>query len=282
LLRIVTDGAADMPEEWLQKYDIHILRQGVYFGNESNPEAFDFLKYDFYDTVKERREIPKTSFPASDVVKKFYRSILQAGDQILSVHLSSGLSGTFSAFQTAAKDMVENQAIHVMDSRAGSAALGFMCREARMLDLAGKNIKVIMERLEQISRNITIVFTLDTLEFARFSGRISALQSAIASLLRIKPIIMLHDGLLEMVEKVRTRQRSLQRVVEYVTDRVGDKLVNVGIVHAADPNTGEILFKLANQMLNVHEAILTELSIPVAAHLGPGAVGIVAYPINCE
>lgn len=282
MLRIVTDGAADMPEGWQEEYDIHILHQGVYFGDVDTPEEFDFQKDDFYQAVKERRQIPKTSFPSSDKVKEFYRSIMKAGDTILSIHLASGLSGTFSAFQAAAKEMVEEINIKVLDSRAGSAALGYMCREARLLDRAGKKLVDIIDRLEQMSRNITIVLTLDTLDYARLSGRVNAMQSALASLLKIKPIIMLQDGLLEMVDKVRTRQRSLDRVVEYVKDSVGNKEINIGIVHAADPATAKILMNMANKMLNIQEAFITNLAIPVAAHLGPGTVGIVAYPINGE
>lgn len=280
MLRIATDGAADMPKDWEKKYDIHILYQGVYFKGKDAPEEFDFTKQDFYQVVKERGEIPKTSFPSALKVQEFYRSIAQRGDTILSIHVSNKLSGTFSAFQAAAKELANEFKIITMDSYAGSSALGFMCREARILDQVGATLQEIIERLEKIRRNIMIVFTLDTLEFARWSGRVNALQSAVVSMLKIKPIIELQDGLLVMTGMVRTRQKSLERILEIVKERVGEQKINLGIVHAIDPETAVSLLEKAKKILCVKDAIITELTIPVAANLGPGTVGIVAYPIE--
>lgn len=180
----------------------------------------------------------------------------------------------------AARELGDRYAISVFDSGAGSAVLAFMCREARRMDLGGASLAEIRARLEAIRRNLTLVFTLDSLDFARMSGRVGALQSRITSMLQIKPIIVLKDGILDMAEMVRTRSRSLDRILGLVRERVGERLINLGIVHAADPITAQALFDRASHLFHCQEVILTELSIAVAANLGPHTVGLVAYPVE--
>ena len=112
-----------------------------------------------------------------------------------------------------------------------------MCKEAGLLSKAGANIKAIINRLEEIREQITVVFAIDNLEFARMNGRVSALQERVVSLLRIKPIIILRDGLLEIAERVRTRKKSIERIVDLVYKRIGNQKVNIAIVHAQNPDS---------------------------------------------
>jgi DegV family protein with EDD domain len=210
----------------------------------------------------------------------FYRSVGEQGDDILSVHLASKLSGTFSVIQTAARELAEEIHIVPFDSGAGSMALGWMCKEARILERAGVSLADIVRRLERARQRLTVIFTVDNLEFAHMSGRVNMLQSALSSVLSIKPIITLRDGLLFAGEKVRTRQKALDRILESVKERVGMQKIEIGIVHAADPETAAFLVNRAKQLFNIKEMVVSELAIPVAAHLGPGTVGIVAIPVE--
>ncbi len=146
------------------------------------------------------------------------------------------------------------------------------------MEMAGSSMQDILNRLESIRNKLTIMFTVDNLEFARLSGRINALQSALSSLLNIKPIIILRDGLLQVVGKVRTRQKALDRILETAREKVGKQRVVMAVVHAADPDMAQDVAEKAKILFNVKEVIVTELSIPVAAHLGPGAIGIITYP----
>ncbi len=172
--------------------------------------------------------------------------------------------------------------ILAFDTGAGSAAVGYMCREARLLDRAGLSVEQILAKMEKIRARLTVIFTIDNLEFAYLNGRIGAMQNALSSLLKVKPIVVLRDGLLEMAEKVRTRQKALDRVLAAVAARLGDSPVYVAIVHAADPSTAHILAERIKSMLNIKDLFISELSIPVAANLGPGTIGIVAYPVDEE
>jgi DegV family protein with EDD domain len=280
MLRIVTDAAADMPLEWLEKYHISVLPLYIRFGEESYLSDGRSDSATFYRRVLEQRVAPKTSLPSPSQVAAFYRQIAQKGDVIFSLHVASKMSGTFSVVQTAARELGKEFRIYVFDSEAGSAALGLMCREVRRLEALGMTPAKIWEFLEGMRRRLTVVFTLNTLEFAYLSGRVNALQNAMSVILKIKPIVVLRDGLLQMTEKVRTRQHALQRVVAMVAERLQGQLADVVVVHANDLPTAENLLAAVQRTLHVREVMLSELSLPVAANLGPGTIGIVALPVE--
>jgi len=282
VLRIATDGSADMPARWRSEYQIDVMPLRLNFGDRTFTQGVDLTGDDFYRLVQQTHQIPQTSLPSPEQVKDFYRSIAKRGETILSIHLASKLSGTFHAFQLAAQELVNEYPIHVIDSGAGSAWLGFMCREARRMWQAGLPVEQILRRLRSARERLFISFTVDRLDFALMSGRINSMQNAISSILKIKPIIVLRDGLLEMAEKVRTRRRSLDRMLEVVRERIGQQQVDLAVVHAADPSMAEEMLAKAKQFFNVRDVIVTDLSIPVAAHLGPGTIGIVAYPVSDE
>lgn len=282
MLKIVTDGGADMPESWISEYQINILPLRVLIGEKTYFQGIDLNINNFYQILRDLKVIPKTSLPSPNQVMEFYRSIAQKGDTILSLHLSSKLSGTYNAFQIATREIAEEFEIITFDSLAGSAVLGFMCREARIMEKAGSSIQDIMKRLNEIRQKIIVIFTLDNLEFAHKNGRVSVLQNLIGSVLNIKPVLVLKNGLLEMYSKARTRQRALEQILSFVAEKVGSDQVNVAVVHAEDLTTAEQLKRRIQNMLRIDNLVITDLSIPVAANLGPGAVGIVAYPVRKE
>jgi DegV family protein with EDD domain len=282
MLRIVTDGAADMPVEWEAIYQIDILPLHVQFGNETYTQGPGFTQDDFYRMVKEKRVIPKTSLPSIGEIVAYYQSIAKKGDTILSIHISRKLSGTFATVESAARELVGDFNIIVFDSGAGSVAQAFLAREARCLEQAGASIQDILRRLEHIREQWTLYFTLDTLEYAYLSGRISAMQSLLGAALQVKPVIVLREGLLDITSRVRTRRRALEQVIQRVQTRLGEHLVNLAVVHAADPATAQQMLVELKQKLQCKIALITDLAIPVAANLGPGAIGIIAYPVEEE
>ena len=280
MLRIVTDGAADMPNNWSDTYDIDIIPINIHFQEETFLQGVDINNEDFYKIVDKNGIIPKTSQPTPQQFIDFYKGIADLGDTILSMHVTSKLSGTFESAQLAAKELTEQFNIIPFDSASGSAALGFMCREARILDRAGSSLDKILERMDYIRENISITFALDTLEYAKLSGRVKTLQAALASLLNVKAIVVLQDGILDMAERVRTRQRSIERIIDRAQAKLGYQKVNVAIVQARDIEAGRSLMERVENVFNCNELVMTELSISVAANLGPGTVAIVAYPVG--
>jgi DegV family protein with EDD domain len=279
MLKIVMDSACEMPQEWQSEFDVAVIPINIQFGNKTFQQGIDLSNDDFYKLADSTGVIPKTSQPSPQQFVEFYKRIAKEGDTILSIHVTSKLSGTFNSAILAAQELRNKLNIIPYDSGAGSAAVGFMCKEVRQLDRAGATIQAILARLDLIRQNVNIVLTLDSLEYAKRSGRVKALPAALAALINIKPIIILKDGILDMKEKVRTRQRSINRVLEIIQQRVDNQLVNVAVVHAQSIDAARQLMQKVNETLRVNEAIISDLSIGVAANLGPGTIGIIAYAV---
>lgn len=278
MLRIVTDGAADMPVEWQSQYDIDVIPINIQFGEKTYLQYEELDNEGFYKLVDETRKIPKTSQPSPHQFGEFYKKIAQPGDSILSIHVTSKLSGTYASAVAAGNDLADSFNVVPFDSASGSVGIGFMCRAARQLERAGKSLETILEHLEIMRQTGRISLALDTLAYARMSGRVGAMQAALASVLNVKPIAVLKDGLLHMTEKVRTRKGSLDRLLELVKQDVGSQRVMMAILHARDPQAGQALLERARAQFNTSEIFLIDLSISLAANFGPGTVGIVTFP----
>jgi DegV family protein with EDD domain len=280
MIRIVTDGAADVPSGWEKEYDIEIIPINIQFGERTYLQNEELDSEGFYKMVDETHKIPKTSQPSPHQFMAFYRKIAKKGDTILSVHVTSKLSGTYASAVAAAKELIDEFKVVPVDSGGGSLGLGFMCREARRMERAGKNIDQIVAYLERMRERIRVILTLDTLEYARMSGRVGTLSAALASVLNVKPIAVLKDGVVNMVEKVRTRKTALERVLQMAKEEFGDTPIYLGILHARDLLSGNALMEQAKHTFNSKETVITDLSISLAANFGPGTVGLVLYPIE--
>jgi DegV family protein with EDD domain len=282
MLRIVMDSAGDIPASWVEDYDVKVIPINIQFGNKTYLDGVDITYNDFYRIVDETRIIPKTSQPTPQQFIDFYNKIAQPGDTILSIHVSKKLSGTFESAILAARELVDKYHIIPFDSGSGSISLGYMCREARMLNRVGEALNEIIKRLEFMRNNINIILTLDRLDYAKMSGRVKALHAALASILNVKPIIRLKDGALDMADKVRTRSKSIAYIMDQVSEMVKEKRIMAAVVHARDLSSGQKLFEALKLKLNAADLILTDLSISVAANLGPGTVGIMTCPVEQE
>jgi DegV family protein with EDD domain len=280
MLRIVTDGAADLLPEWGKEYGIDMIPVNILFGEKTYLQGVELDNEGFYKLVEESKRIPKTSQPSPHQFVEFYRKIAQRGDTILSIHITAKLSGTYASAVSAAEELKGEFNVIPIDSAVGSLAIGLLCREARRMERAGKSVDEIVKYIEGVKYKIRVILTLDTLEYAKMSGRVKTLQAALASLLNVKPIAALRDGDLAMVEKVRTRKAALDRVIEMAKEEYGNRPVYLAVVHARDPKAGQSLLEDAKKHFNHKETMISELSISVAANLGPGTVGLVLYPVD--
>jgi DegV family protein with EDD domain len=278
MLRIVTDGAADVPAGWDKEFDIKIIPINIHFGEKTFLQYVDMDFDGFYKEVKTNKAFPKTSQPSPHQFAEFYKGNFKKGETILSIHVTSKLSGTYASSVAAAEELKGDYNIIPFDSQGGSLGIAFMCRTARQMDRAGKNVNEIVKALEALRSQVLIILTLDTLEFAKRSGRVGTLSAALASVLNVKPIALLKDGLVQMVGKVRTRKAALARVIEMGREAFGNRPVSLGIVHAHDPESGKSLLEDAKKNFNVKDAELTDLSVSLAINFGPGTVGLVLYP----
>jgi len=280
MLHIVTDGAADMPLAWAEEYSIHTIPINVQFGEKTYLQFIDLNFDGFYQMVDETKTIPKTSQPSPHQFAEYYKGIAKEGDTIISIHVTSKLSGTYASAVMAAEQLKDSFNIIPVDSAGGSLGLGFMCREVRKMDRNGKSVDEILRYINDVKDRVLIILTLDTLEYARMSGRVGTLSAALASVLNVKPIAILKDGIVDMVGKVRTRRKALDRVLEMGEKAYGKQEVYLGVVHARDLKSGKAILEEAKKVFNAKDTVLTDLSIALATNFGPGTVGLVLYPVE--
>lgn len=279
MIKIVTDSTCDLPDGRLAQLDVRVVPIHLSFDAEEYQEGVTLGYEEFFRKVEALGIVPKTSQPSPGDFAAVYRELATAGvTTILSVHVTGKLSGTVRSAELAA-DMVKDQVdVRVFDSQAGSAALGFMVEEGLALLAQGADADRVLARWEAIRQHLGIFFYLDTLKYARMSGRVGALQSSLASMLQIKPLIALDDGMLEVAERVRSRKAALNRMVEMAVERAAGRAVNVAVVHAEDLAGGQELLSQAQQALDCRRTLICRLATSLVTNLGIGTLGIVLYP----
>lgn len=278
MLKIIVDGSADMPVGWPEKYQFDILPMPIQIGDKTYYQGEDITPDLFYELVIDKGQKPQTAAPSPPRIQAFVEKVCNAGDTVLAINVSSKMSATVEMVQQAADALKDKFKMTVFDSGAGSAVLAFMARQARLDDKAGLPLEDILENLEKIRDRVMVVLTLDSLEFAYRSGRVGALKAAVTALMKIKPVISLKEGMLNVSDMVRTRRKSLDLLVSKIKLNFREEKIKAAIVHSQDPETAEILKGMLTEMVALSDAVITDLSISVAANLGPKTVGIVALP----
>jgi DegV family protein with EDD domain len=279
MIKIATDSTHDLPPEILQQHEIAVVPISILFGAESYLDGIDIDRATFYRKIDELGVLPKTSQPsAGQFVEVYDRLAAKGATDIISLHVGAKLSGTIQSAEMA-KEMVAGRVrVYPFDSGGGSAGLGYMVLEALRMAQAGKTVADILARLEAIRPRINILLTVRDLRYAQMSGRIGRLQASLASLLNIKPIIVLRDGVLSVGDKARTQSKAVDHIVRMMAERLGTVVpVNLAAVHAEAPEAAQALLDRAKTLFDCRESFVAELSACLAVHFGPGTVGLVGY-----
>jgi DegV family protein with EDD domain len=281
MLRIATDSTCDLPPEYFRQYDITVVPIPIFFGTESYQDGVTIDRSTLYRKIEALGVVPKTSQPSAGQFQAVYNKMADEGaTEILSLHVGAKLSGTYQAAELGGRMVADRVHVIPFDSGCGSAGMGYMVLEALRMSEAGKTVGEIVARLEAIRPRITIVLTVRDLRFAQMSGRISRLQSSLASLLHIKPIVVLKDGLLSVGDKVRTQQKAVEQMLRLTAERVGTTgPANLAAVHAEAGEAAQELLEQAKAAFDCREAFVTELAASLGVHFGPGTIGLVGYRV---
>jgi DegV family protein with EDD domain len=278
-IKVLTDSTCDLPASYIQKYDLGVVPVNIQFGSETFQEGVSIDQTTFYKKVDELGIIPQTSQPSVGQFIQVYREVARQGyDTILSLHVTGKLSGTMNSATLAAQEVANEVKVIPYDSLAGSAGLGYMCVDAAEMARAGKSPDEIVARLDAARSRVGIFLTLATLRYAQMSGRISNLQGFLASLLKVKPIIALQDGMLNPSGRVRSRQAALDLLIQLAQEASGGAPVKFAVIHAEAREEAEQLLERGKQSLNCADAFVDDIAISLAVHFGPGAIGTVVYP----
>lgn len=282
-MRIVMDDAGDISAKLLEELDIYVLPVNIMFGTEEFLSGISMDHAAFYTKTAtvDDRNFPKTSQPTPYQFEQAFEEIIGGGEtEILVITVSEKLSGTYASAVAAAKAVEGRAQVHLIDSKAGSALQGLMVVEAARMARAGRSIDAIKARVKKIQDDFSIYFLIDSLEYAVKGGRVSTLRAGFASLLNIKPIMTLDDGIIVEAGKVRTYKKAVDWMVDAVSRDVGTKRVNLAVMHANNQAAGEALLEKARPALNVEEFFFMDMAVAVAINLGPGALGLTAVPID--
>lgn len=278
MIKIVTDTTCDLPPDWFSQHRITRIPINIQFGLETFREGITIDAAGFYRRIEQSGALPSTSQPSIGEFCELYENLAADGSDVLSIHVTSKLSGTWQAATMAAQRLKDRVNLSVVDSYTGSVGLGFMVREAALLAQSGLAKTEIVRRLEARRSQIDVFILLKDLRYARMSGRVGRLREMLASLLNIKPIVGVYQGALVPLERLRSQKNGFARMVTLAEARVGERPVHLGMVHAlARPEAEDLLAQL-RQRLNCQDTFITDLALSLAVHFGPGTVGFATYP----
>jgi len=279
MMKVIADSTCNLSQETLDEFDIRIAPIPIQFGDETFEEGIDIDRDLFYKKIEETGVIPTSSQPTPAWFGRYYNELHQQGHSILVITVTGKHSGTYNS-ATMAKSLAPEADVHVFDSKSISLGTGWMVLEAVRAIKAGVARSDVLNRIESIRERAKLFITPATLKYLQMSGRVGTLQGALASLLSVKPIIHLKDGLLEVKENVRTRGKALDQLIIRLEEAVGRTApVNLAVIHAKARDEGLVLLERAKDVFNVQETLFGDLVASLASHGGPGIIGLFAYPV---
>jgi DegV family protein with EDD domain len=279
---LVTDSTASLPAELAERYAITVVPLQVVIGARSYDEGVEggATAGTVAEALQQWTPV-STSRPAPAVMLEVYERLVEAGaTEIVSVHLSSQLSGTYESAQVAAKDAAVP--VTTVDSRQLGMATGFAVISAAEVLAAGGSAEEAADVVRRRTADTTSLFYVDTLEYLRRGGRIGAAAALLGSALSVKPLLRLDDGRIGMLEKVRTAGRALSRLEERAVEAAGGIPVDVAVAHLANPERAGVLAERLRERLagnlEGRDVVVGEVGAVIGAHVGPGMVAVMVSP----
>jgi DegV family protein with EDD domain len=274
-VKVVTDSTASLLPEEIARYDVRVVPLKVIFGTDVYREGSDITNDEFYRRLAKGSKIPTTSAPAVGDFTQVYGELAERGHPILSLHISSKLSGTVNA-ALAARDEVPQAQIEVVDAYSG--ALRMLIAPAARVAERGLSLPQLKASIEKLNASIETIGMFDTLEYVWKGGRIGGARALLGTLLRIKPLLSFRGGAVRVLGRVRTSTKAIEYILEFMGERIREGVpIHVGIVHARGLESALALKKEVEATFNCAELELVELGPVLGAHLGPGFFGIGFY-----
>ncbi len=280
---VVTDSTAYLPDEIVAELGIHRVSLYVTLEGEQlaesqiGPAEYD----DFYERLRRSADGATTSQPSVGDFLAVYEPLLAEGREVVSIHISAGISGTVESATQARQQLIDSgnggERITVWDSRSGCGGQGLMVIAAARAARGGAKAAEMMDRVERARNSLTMWFAIDTLEYLRRGGRIGAAQALLGSALQIKPILTLEEEI-RPVERVRTRRRAFERMVEFARQRKEEGADAWVVQHIHDADTARKLVAECRQVFGSDPIFVSEIGPVIGAHIGPGLLGFGGLP----
>lgn len=276
-LAVMTDSTAYIPADLRDRHNIHMVPLSVTFEDITYEEEIDITTEEFYRKIREAKELPTTSQPSIGYVTEKLEELSKEYDAVISVHLSSGISGTYQTVISAGS-MVDGIDVYAYDSEMSCMVQGFYALEAAEMAAQGKSPQEVIARLDEMKESMRAYFMVDDLTNLQRGGRLSGAQALVGSLLQVKPILHFSDRLIVPFEKIRTRKKAISRIMGMLeADAEKGKELNVVFIHANNEASAE---ELRDSFQKKYPAMQTSISYfgpVIGTHLGEGAIGVGWY-----
>jgi DegV family protein with EDD domain len=278
---LVSDTTQYLPEEVVRRHGLRLVSLYVNWNGRTDRES-DLADYDaFYDHMRRAPELPSTSQPSVGDFLTVYEPLLEAGDDVLSIHLSGGISGTVHAAEQARDALIERgiagERIAVLDSDTGCAGHGLMAIAAANAVRGGADLAGAIDAARRLRESMKLLFAVDTLEYLRRGGRIGAAQAWVGSALKIKPILTIEREILP-VERVRTAGRAFDRMVDHLQERRDSGADLFFVQHIQARDVAERLAERGREIYGRDPEFVSEIGPVIGAHVGPGLFGVTGLP----
>ena len=271
-VRIVTDSTADLPADVVQELGITVVPLQVIFGDKAYRDGVDISSEQFFRMLEEASELPRTSQPSAGEFQRAYEALATETGRILSIHVSSGLSGTGQTAQLAARALIGRCAIDVIDSGTISMAMGFAVVAAAQAARDGADLEMCAGIARSVLRRQRLAVTVDTLEYLRRGGRIGRAQAFVGGLLRLKPILTIRDGVAHPLARVRTRRRALDEMLRICLEDA--TIEQATVMDSTTPDDASYLVAEVTKRcpgVPVHQGRIGPV---IGVHGGPGLIGL--------
>jgi DegV family protein with EDD domain len=270
---IVTDSTA-LPPKMAQEHHIKVVPLSVIWDGESLADGVDIMPTDFYNRLEKSSTLPSTSQPPASAFVELFRTLLDQGKDVAAILISSGISGTVNSAQQALGE-INSDRISVIDSQTASTATGLQVLAAARKAAEGGTLEEVTELAMEAQKHTDVVFAVDTLEYLHKGGRIGGAKRLLGSMLNIKPILQIEDGVIEPADQVRTQKRALERLISLVEERAGsERPLRMAVFHSNVPEIAQDLLEETRSRLKPDEIFLAELSPVIGTHVGPGTIAI--------
>ena len=274
---VVTDTTQYLPDEVIERHGLKLVSLYVNWDGRTDRESELGDYTAFYDHLRTASDLPSTSQPSVGDFLEVFEPLIEAGDDVLSIHLSGGISGTVRSAEQARDALVERgvatERIRILDSRTGCAGHGVMAIAAANAAAGGADLEGAASAADALRETMRIIFAVDTLEFLRRGGRIGAAQALLGSALKIKPILSI-DSEIFPVERVRTSGRATERLVRELQDRRDEGADVFFVQHVQAPDVAARLAERGAEIYGRGPEFISEIGPVIGTHTGPGLVGV--------
>lgn len=278
-VKIVTDSTSYIPKELVEEYDISIVSLNVILNGISSKET-DLDNIKFYEDMDESNTIPTSSQPSLDDLLKIFKEKVSLGYDIVGIFLSSSMSGTYSSANLVKNMILEeypNSRIEIIDSKTNCMQMGFEVLQAARAAKSGKEIEQVVDEAIKVRENSRFLFVPDTLKYLKKGGRIGGAAALLGSILQIRPILTVENGVTTVFDKVRTKKRAIDRIVDKVLDDIDDKgLGEIMVHHINCEDEGKLLADRLAEKLKIPVKI-QYIGPIIGLHVGPGSIGVTYY-----